>query len=74
MYAEGFRRGLSLEDIFDLSKIDPWFLYQIEEIIADEKTITIDLLEDAKKLRVLKAFGFSDKKIAQLINKNLTCH
>lgn len=68
--AEGFRRGLSVDDIFELSAIDPWFLYQIEEIVADEKRVTSSILSDEKLLRKLKADGFSDIKIAELINKN----
>ncbi|MBU1884838.1 carbamoyl-phosphate synthase large subunit [bacterium] len=68
--AEGFRRGLSVEDIFNACKIDPWFLYQLEEIIKSEKEITSDILKDEKHLRKVKSDGFSDAKIAQLIAKN----
>jgi len=39
--AEGLRRGLSVDDIFNACKIDPWFLCQLEEIILAEKTITL---------------------------------
>ena len=67
--AEGFRRGMGVEEIFELSKIDPWFLYQIEEIVAEEQTVDLDILNDAVRLRRAKADGFSDKKIAQLIAK-----
>jgi len=68
--AQGFRMGLSLEDIFSLSKIDPWFLTQIQEIIADEKTISISTLTNEPQLRRLKADGYSDKNIARLITSN----
>ncbi len=68
--AEGFRRGMSIEEMFDTCKIDPWFLYQIEELIATEKTITKELLTDETAMRKVKADGFSDKKISQLIAKN----
>jgi carbamoyl-phosphate synthase large subunit len=68
--AEGFRRGMSVDDIFNACKIDPWFLYQIEEIINSEKTITTETLKDEKALRKLKSDGFADMKIAQLIEKN----
>ena len=68
--AEGFRRGLGVEEIFDLCRIDPWFLYQIEEIVALEKTIDLDILNDAERLRRVKADGFSDRKIAELIAKS----
>ncbi len=68
--AEGLRRGLSVEDLFDLSKIDPWFLYQIEEIVTAEQSIDLDILNDETRLRTIRTDGFSDKKIAQLITKN----
>lgn len=68
--AEGFRRGLSVADIFELSKIDPWFLYQIEELIAAENAMTDKVLFDEKAMRSAKVDGFSDKRIAQLVTKN----
>jgi carbamoyl-phosphate synthase large subunit len=68
--AEGFRRGMTLEDIFNLCKIDPWFLYQIEELIAFEKEIDIDILNDEERFRKAKTYGFSDKKIAECISNN----
>jgi len=68
--AEGFRRGLSVEDIFDICKIDPWFLYQIEEIIAFEKRATLELLQNADEMREAKTYGFSDKMLSQLISSN----
>jgi carbamoyl-phosphate synthase large subunit len=68
--AEGFRRGLSHEEIFALCKIDPWFLYQLEELVAFEKTLDIDILNDAERFRLAKTHGFSDKKISQHINRN----
>ncbi|OHE05016.1 MAG: carbamoyl phosphate synthase large subunit, partial [Sulfurimonas sp. RIFCSPLOWO2_12_FULL_34_6] len=68
--AEGFRRGMSIEEMFDTCQIDPWFLYQLEEIIKSEGTITEKVLSDEEFMRSLKVDGFSDKRIAQLINKN----
>jgi carbamoyl-phosphate synthase large subunit len=66
---EGLRRGLSVEEIFDISKIDPWFLYQLEELMLVEKEMDIALLSDATRLREVKADGFSDEMIAEVINK-----
>ncbi|ROH90890.1 carbamoyl-phosphate synthase large subunit [Stagnimonas aquatica] len=66
---DAFRAGLGLEEIFRASKIDPWFLEQIEELILTEKAITgsrIDQL-DADTLRSWKRLGFSDRRIAKLI-------
>jgi len=68
--AQGFRMGLSHSDIFELSKIDPWFLTQIEELIAQEPLITSKTLTDEPQLRRLKTEGFSDKNIARLITLN----
>ena len=68
--AEGFRRGMSIEEMFDTCQIDPWFLYQIQEMIALESQITADILTNADFMRRVKVDGFSDKKIAQLITKN----
>ncbi len=67
--AQGFREGLSVEEIHELSQIDPWFLYQIEEIVAFEKRIDLEILQDAELLRRAKTYGFSDKMIAKLINE-----
>ncbi len=68
--AEGFRRGMSVEEMFDTCAIDPWFLYQIEEIIASEKSVDEKVLFDKEAMRKLKVDGFSDKRISELIEKN----
>lgn len=67
---EALRRGKSVEDIFEWSKIDPWFLYQLEELATVEKSMDVALLKDAKRMREVKADGFSDAMIAWAINKN----
>jgi carbamoyl-phosphate synthase large subunit len=66
--AEAFRAGLSVEDVFNLSFIDHWFLDQIEELVALEKEVEVAGLNalDGKRLRQLKRKGFSDVRIAQL--------
>ena len=66
---EGLRRGMSVDAIFDLCKIDRWFLYQLEELAQREKEMDIALLSDAQRLRVVKSEGFSDAMIAEVINK-----
>ncbi len=65
---EGLRRGMSVDDVFDLSKIDRWFLYQLEELALREKEMDIALLSDATRLRQVKSEGFSDAMIAEVIN------
>ena len=67
--ADAFRAGLALVDIQSLSGIDPWFLYQIEELIADEQALQsmpADTLT-AAHWRYLKRNGFSDARLADLL-------
>lgn len=66
---EGLRRGMSVDALFDLCKIDRWFLYQLEELALREKEMDIALLSDARRLRQVKSEGFSDAMIASVINK-----
>ncbi len=66
---EGLRRGMSVDAIFDLCKIDRWFLYQLEELAQREKEMDIALLSDATRLREVKSEGFSDEMIAAVINE-----
>ena len=66
---EGLRRGMTVDAIFDLSKIDRWYLYQLEELALREKEMDIALLSDATRLREVKSEGFSDAMIAEVINK-----
>ncbi|KEO87110.1 carbamoyl phosphate synthase large subunit [Erythrobacter sp. JL475] len=64
---QAFREGLSVEDINAVTGYDPWFLRQIEAIIAAEREVQADgLPNDAAALRRLKAMGFSDKRLATL--------
>jgi len=67
---EALRRGKTVEEIFDWCKIDQWFLYQLEELVAVEKDMNVELLTDATRMREVKADGFSDAMIAWAINKN----
>ncbi|KAF1709863.1 carbamoyl phosphate synthase large subunit [Pseudoxanthomonas kalamensis DSM 18571] len=70
--ADAFRAGMSIEEVFALSWVDPWFLDQIEEIVAVEGEVAaagIDAL-DAKHLRRLKRMGFSDARLAQLVGSD----
>jgi carbamoyl-phosphate synthase large subunit len=64
---QAFREGLSVEEIAAVTFYDPWFLRQIEAIIAAEAEVQKDgLPRDAAGLRRLKAMGFSDKRLATL--------
>ncbi len=67
---EALRRGKSVEEIFEWCQIDPWFLYQLEELAQCEKAMDVALLKDETRMREVKADGFSDAMIAWAINKN----
>jgi carbamoyl-phosphate synthase large subunit len=68
--AEAMRLGMSLEDIYDASRIDMWFLEQIKGIVDTEKKVReFGLPPDAHNLRNLKSMGFSDKRLADLSGK-----
>ncbi len=66
--ADAFRAGLDVEELHALSWVDPWFLDQIEEIVACEKQLAADGLDslDARSMRRLKRMGFSDARLAQV--------
>ena len=68
--ADAFRAGMPLEQVFSYSKIDPWFLVQINDLIEEEKALLDkDLKElDNDILYRLKSKGFSDSRIASLMN------
>ncbi|MCX9146155.1 carbamoyl-phosphate synthase large subunit [Erythrobacter sp. WG] len=64
---QAFREGLTVEEIAAVTFYDPWFLRQIEGIIAAERQVQKDgLPRDAAALRRLKAMGFSDRRLATL--------
>lgn len=67
---EAFRAGLSLEAVSELSCIDPWFLIQIEDIIAEEGRLEEKAFSDLKQedFLSLKRQGFSDSRLADLLN------
>ncbi len=68
--ADAFRAGWTLEDVFESSKIDPWFLAQIKELVDMEDDIKqrgLDALDEAT-LRTMKRKGFSDNRLAKLLN------
>ncbi len=67
MAAQALRAGLSVEDIHDTCKFDPWFLRQLERIVQAERGVTASgLPSDATGMRRLKAMGFSDIRLAAL--------
>ena len=67
--ADAFRIGVSGEEIAALTRIDPWFLAQIEDLVREEQAVTEGGLQalDATRLRHLKRKGFADSRLATLL-------
>jgi len=64
---QALRYGLPVEEIHEACAIDPWFIERLQEIVAMENKVRqFGLPEDAANLRMLKAMGFSDKRLAGL--------
>jgi carbamoyl-phosphate synthase large subunit len=64
---EAFRRGVSVEEIFDRTKIDPWFLRNLQEIaVAEGNLAAASTPERDRLLRPAKQLGFSDARLAAL--------
>ena len=61
--------GMSLQSAFELSKIDPWFLSQVEDIVLTEKSIEGKDIEgiQAETFLELKKKGFSDKRLSEIL-------
>jgi len=68
--ADAFRHGLSIEEVFELSFIDPWFLVQIHDLVEEENKLKKDGASSLTEERLiqLKRKGFSDERLAELVN------
>lgn len=68
--ADAFRMGWSLQALYDLTGIDPWFLAQVEDIIKSERMVAEKSLADIDHdfMLKLKRKGFSDKRLSQLLD------
>ena len=68
--ADAIRHGFDIDDIFELTGIDPWFLVQIKDLMSEEtsvKGLTLDAFSQGTMFR-LKQKGFSDSRLAELLN------
>jgi len=67
--ADAFRLGMSSEEIFEESQVDPWFLAQIRDLVENEQALTGKTLHDlnADECRRLKRKGFADRRLAHLL-------
>jgi carbamoyl-phosphate synthase large subunit len=68
--ADAFRAGWEFNRIAELTHIDPWFLAQIEDLVKEEAVVREEGLGglNADRLRVLKRKGFSDSRLAKLVD------
>ena len=67
--AEAFRLGYSVDTLYELTRIDPWFLAQIEELVqiaGEVRALGAAALQDRARLYFLKRKGFSDSRLATL--------
>ena len=66
---DAFRLGMSVEEVYEHSAIDPWFLVQIEDLIKEEEAVAQSSLQalNGDRMFRLKRKGFSDARLAQLL-------
>ncbi|SMC60748.1 carbamoyl-phosphate synthase large subunit [Rhizobium sp. RU36D] len=70
MVAQALRLGMTQAEVHEGCKIDPWFIAQLKAIVEMEARIREHgLPKDAENLRMLKAMGFSDARLASLTSK-----
>ena len=69
---DAFAQGMSVDEVHALTKIDPWFLVQIEDIVKIELELDTTALDaiDAADMRALKKKGFSDRRLAKLTHSS----
>jgi carbamoyl-phosphate synthase large subunit len=56
--------GMSVDEVYELSAVDPWFLRQLEELVAAERAYAAAPAPGADDLRAMKRLGFSDRQLA----------
>ncbi len=67
--ADAFRAGMTADEVFEQSKIDPWFLAQIHDIVETENVLSAMPLSEVNRdiMIMLKRKGFSDKRLSELL-------
>jgi carbamoyl-phosphate synthase large subunit len=70
--ADAFRAGFSVGRVFDATRIDPWFLAQIEDLVREEAVLRAGGFDslDYERLRTLKRKGFADSRIASIVGRD----
>jgi carbamoyl-phosphate synthase large subunit len=66
--AEALRNGMTVEEVYNATKVDPWFLHQISEIVEAEDELKASP-PSAELLRAAKQMGFSDRALGAIWNK-----
>ena len=66
---DAFRMGMDLDEVYAETKVDPWFLEQIQELISIEAELKLRKIDalSAAELRFVKQKGFSDRRLAKLL-------
>ena len=72
--ADAFRMGMAIDEVYEETKIDPWFLEQIEELVEIENAVKEHTLASlsAAEMRFLKQKGFADRRLAKLLKTDAT--
>ncbi len=67
--ADAFRTGFSIDEVYELSRIDRWFLVQIQDLVREEQVVRAEKMQalEPRRLRSLKRKGFSDRRLSQLL-------
>jgi carbamoyl-phosphate synthase large subunit len=68
--AVALKNGMSIEKVYDITGIDPWFLYKIKHIIDAEQALQVSKDLSLPTLWMLKQIGISDKRIGELVGKS----
>ncbi len=71
---DAFRFGMTLEEVFEHTRIDRWFLIQIEDLVKEEEQVRLQGMSgmDAERVRSLKRKGFADARLADLLGVSET--
>ncbi len=70
LVGEAFRKGFTIDDIHNYTKIDKWFLFNVKQIIDEEEKLKRSKDLSKESLKKLKEYGFSDKRIGELTGKS----
>lgn len=67
---KALQQGFTVQNLYRLSGIDPWFLSRLQVLVDEEKTLSKNKLLTVQNMRLLKKLGFSDKRIGEIVGKS----